>query len=166
MLRRSLRFVALLAAGLSGSAHASDSESFLGTWKLLSVASWVDGKEVNSAIFGSNPNGYIHYLPGNRMAAVIAYGGRKPISGDRIKASAEERAEAYATFLAYAGTYRVEADKVIHRVETSAYQNEVGSDQVRFFRRDGDMLYLDTVPLVRDGKPQVFRLIWKKVPQQ
>ncbi|MGD9923904.1 MAG: lipocalin-like domain-containing protein [Pseudorhodoplanes sp.] len=100
------------------------------------------------------------------MAAVIAYGGRKPIEGDRIKAPADVRAEAYATFLAYAGTYRVEQDKVIHHVVTSAYQNEVGLDQVRFYRQDGDLLYLDTVPLVRDGKPQVFRLVWQRVRER
>ncbi len=85
----------------------------------------------------SAPTGFIHYLPGGRMAAVISYDGRKPMKGDRLKADDAEKAQAYASFLAYAGTFRVEGDKVIHHVETSAYQNDVGSEQTRFFRRDG-----------------------------
>lgn len=96
--------VILMALGVANQARASAAEdAFQGTWKLLSVSSWIDGKEDNPAVFGKSPTGYIHYLPGRRMAAVIAYDNRKAIQGDRIKASTEARARAYATFLAYAG---------------------------------------------------------------
>lgn len=156
--------MALMAAGQGAFASGKPEEAFRGTWKLRTVSAWIDGREVNPAAYGENPVGFIHYLPGNRMAAVIAYGGRKPMQGDRLKASAEARAEAYASFVSYAGGYRVEGDKVIHTVEVSAYQNDVGSQQVRFFRRDGNTLYLESVPLMRDGKPQVYKLIWDRVP--
>ncbi len=147
-------------------ARAAGQADFYGTWKLRSVSAWVDGREVNPAAYGPHPTGFIHYLPGGRMAAVISYDGRKPMKGDRLKADDAEKAQAYASFLAYAGTFRVEGDKVIHHVETSAYQNDVGSEQTRFFRRDGDTLYLESIPLMRDGKPQVYKLVWDRLPDR
>ncbi|UHC17662.1 lipocalin-like domain-containing protein [Methylobacterium currus] len=161
--------VAITAAGsmiVAVEARAAEPADFHGTWKLRSVSAWVDGREVNPAAYGQHPTGFIHYLPGGRMAAVISYDGRRPMRGDRLKAAESEKAEAYASFLAYAGTFRVEGDKVIHHVEASAYQNDVGSEQVRFFRRDGDTLHLESVPLMRDGKPQVYKLIWDRLPDR
>ncbi|MET7246269.1 lipocalin-like domain-containing protein [Methylobacterium sp. EM32] len=156
------------AMGLVSAADAQAAEpaDFYGTWKLRSVSAWIDGREVNPAAYGPHPTGLIHYLSGGRMAAVIAYDGRKPMKGDRLKAAESEKAEAYASFLAYAGTFRVEGDKVVHHVEASAYQNDVGSEQVRFFRRDGNTLHLESVPLMRDGKPQVYKLVWDRLPDR
>lgn len=155
--------LALLTPWQAGAAGKPE-DSFHGTWKLRTVSAWIDGREANPNAYGENPVGFIHYLPGNRMAAVIAYGGRKPMEGDRLKATLEARAEAYASFVSYAGSYRVEGDRVIHTVEVSAYQNDVGSQQVRFFRRDGNTLHLESVPLMRDGKPQIYKLIWDRLP--
>lgn len=152
------------AVALAGYASAAEPQDFHGTWKLRSVSAWIDGKEVNPAAYGEKPVGFIHYLPGNRMAAVISYDGREKMEGDRLKATDAEKAKAYASFLAYTGTFRIEGDKVIHSVDSSAYQNDVGSEQVRFFRKEGDTLYLESVPLMRDGKPQVYKLIWDKLP--
>lgn len=135
-------------------------EDILGTWKLERMSAWVDGKEFDPAPYGTDPLGFIHYLPGNRMAAVVAYGGRKLIQGDRLEASIEERAEAYATFVSYAGTYRIEGNHIIHSIEVSAYQNEVGKDQVRLFKRIGDKLHFETLPILRAGKQQVYKVVW------
>ena len=157
---------ATLAAAVTWAAvgNAAEPKDFHGTWKLRSVSAWIDGKEANPNAYGEKPVGFIHYLPGNRMAAVISYDGREPMQGDRLKATDAEKAKAYASFLAYTGTFRIEGDKVIHTVDSSAYQNDVGSEQVRFFRKEGDTLYLESVPLMRDGKPQVYKLIWDKLP--
>ena len=149
--------VAILDAGPAETA-------LLGTWKLRSVSSWIGGHEAEPTAYGRNPIGFIHYLPGCRMAATIAYGGRAQMAGDRLNATDRARAEAYASFIAYAGTYRVEGNRVIHRVEVSAYQNDVGSDQVRFYHLLGDTLLLESVPLLRDGKPQVYKLNWDRLP--
>lgn len=157
---------AMMGLIAAADAQAAEPTDFYGTWKLRSVSAWIDGREVNPAAYGPHPTGFIHYLPGGRMAAVIAYDGRKPMKGDRLKAAESEKAEAYASFLAYAGTFRVEGDKVVHHVEASAYQNDVGSEQVRFFRRDGDTLHLESVPLMRDGKPQVYKLVWDRLPDR
>lgn len=138
-------------------------KTLIGTWKLMSVSAWVDDEEVDAAPYGANPIGFIHYLPNNRMAVVIAYGDRKPVRGDRLKAPMEDRAEAYATCIAYAGTYEVEDDRIIHTIETSAFPNEVGSKQIRYYRLEGARIYLTTVPLIREGRSQIYKLVWDKI---
>ena len=45
--------------------------------------------------------------------------------------SIEEQAEAFKTFLAYAGRYTLNGDKVTHTVEVSSIQNYVNRDLLR-----------------------------------
>jgi hypothetical protein len=40
----------------------------------------------------------------------------------------------------YAGTYTVQGDKVIHHLDASWDQTLTGTDQVRFFKLDGNIL--------------------------
>ena len=66
---------------------------------------------------------------------------------------------------AYSGAYRVDGDKVIHRVDVSLNQHWVGTEQVRFFRIDGDTLTI-TTPAYRssaDGQEIRNVAIWKRV---
>jgi hypothetical protein len=73
------------------------------------------------------------------MSAIITADGRKPLSvADRVAAPLEERAEAFATLIAYAGRYSVSGDKVTHHIEVSSFQNWVGTDQSRFIRFEGN----------------------------
>ena len=48
--------------------------------------------------------------------------------------------------IAYAGTYTVEADKVIHHVDISWNEARTGTDQIRFFELDGNILTITTPP--------------------
>lgn len=68
------------------------------------------------------------------MMAIITTDGRKPLTGDWISAPAEERAEAFATGIAYAGRYTFSGDKVTHHVEAASSQNFVNTDFVRFIK--------------------------------
>ena len=75
------------------------------------------------------------------MIVTIAFGGRKPLSvNDPITAPVEERAQAFATFFAYAGRYTFTGDKVVHHVEVGSLENWVKTDQVRFVTLHGDRL--------------------------
>ena len=97
------------------------------------------------------------------MIAMISYGGRKPLSGDRISSPAAERADAFATFFAYAGRYSVNSDKVVHHVEISSVQNWVNTDMVRLVKFDGDRITLRTPPLSVGGTTQATDLVWERV---
>lgn len=71
------------------------------------------------------------------MMAIISHDGRKLLSvADRIAAPVEERAQAYSTFMAYAGSYTFTCDKMVHHIEVASLQNWVntykhGSNKVR-----------------------------------
>ncbi len=151
----------MIAVG-TAAAQTAETINLVGTWKLVSVTIISeDGKVINPTPYGQNPIGYIIYTP-DRMMAVITYDGRKKLSGDRLKAPDAERAEAFATSVGYSGRYTRKGDTVIHHVELSAYQNEVGSDQVRKISLEGERVVLTTPPLMREGKSQVYRLVWER----
>ncbi len=84
----------------------------VGTWKLVSASLSTAGGEGNDAPFGPNPTGFLTYTLEGRMSAMISYSGRKPLSaGDLSLAAVEEKAEAFSTFLAYAGRYTLLEDR-------------------------------------------------------
>jgi len=97
------------------------------------------------------------------MAGMISNSGRKPLFADPFSAPVEERAEAFTTFLAYAGRYTLAGDKVIHHVEISSLQNLVGTDLVRFIKFQGDRIILVTPPTSTNGRTQTHELVWERV---
>jgi len=101
------------------------------------------------------------------MTALLSDSGRRPLSSpDRISAPADERAEAFATFFAYAGRYSVAGDKVIHHVEIASMENWVNTDFVRLVEMDGDRLTLRTPPLPVGGEIRTSELVWERVKQE
>jgi hypothetical protein len=101
----------------------------------VSVVSKTDKGGVNSTVFGANPTGFITYNSEGRMSVVIAYDGRNPLSvNDALAAPVEERAQAFATAIAYAGTYTFTGDKVVHHVEVALNPNLVNTDNAAMRR--------------------------------
>jgi Lipocalin-like domain len=98
------------------------------------------------------------------MMVVIAEDGRKPLSvADRVSAPVEEKAQAFSTFIAYAGRYTFTGDKVIHHVEVASLQNDVNKNQVRSVKLQGDRLTLRTPPILRGGVLQTLELVWERL---
>ena len=161
---RAHRILAIaLAASLARGVFAQ-SKSLEGTWRLVSASSATENGLVNKAVFGENPTGFITYTADGRMMAIISDGGRKPLSvTDRIAATTEERARAFSTFVAYAGTYTFTSDKVVHHVEAASIQNWVNTDLVRSARFEGDRLILKTPPTARGGVAQSIELVWQRL---
>jgi hypothetical protein len=164
-MRTTLLTIALLTASLQHHLVAQAPGSLIGTWKLVSATTTAADGKTNTAPYGSNPTGFLTYSPDGRMTAIISNGGRKALSiADRITAPADERAQAFATFLAYAGTYTVQGGKVTHHIEAASIQNWVSGDQVRLFKLDGDHLTVLTPPdYLFNGQPQTFELKWERV---
>jgi len=71
-----------------------------------------------------------------------------------------EKAEAFATMVAYAGRYTFSGDKVVHHVEASWMPNQVGTDLVRFVTIPGNRLVLRTPPMLEGGQQVVTELTW------
>jgi hypothetical protein len=136
----------------------------VGTWKLVSASSITSTGERSETPYGSGPLGFLTYTGDGRISAVISYGGRKPISfGREGLVLMEEQAEAFKTFLAYAGRYTLSGDQVTHHVEVSSIQNYTNRDLVRSVKFQDDRIILVTPPTPMNGKIQTVELTWQRL---
>ena len=134
----------------------------LGTWKLKScVVTAATG--ARSTPYGENPTGYLSYSADGRMQVIgVANGRTVPALGP--KPADNERAVLHDTMFAYAGTYSLEAGKVIHHVDTSWNEAWTGTDQIRLFEVNGNFLTLTT----RFADPAsdteaLYAVVWERV---
>jgi hypothetical protein len=143
---------------------AQTERSLIGTWKLVAVVASHSSGVRDSAPYGSQPTGFLTYTPEGRMMAIISYEGRKPLSvADRQAAPVRERAEAFGSFLAYAGRYTISGDTVVHHVEAASLQNWVGTALVRVVEVERDRIVLRTPQVSVGGRPRRFELTWKRL---
>jgi hypothetical protein len=114
--------------------------TLMGTWKLVSaVMEDVDTGE-RKLLWGEHPNGCIVLTPAGRWIVVQTAEGRAAPATDG------ERAAAFRTMLAYSGKYRVEGNRIIIKVDIAWDESWHGTEQVRFYRLDGDRLYIEAAP--------------------
>jgi hypothetical protein len=155
--------VTLAALPLSSAALAQSKGVLSGTWKLISFVSTTDKGAVKD-LMGQKPTGFITYTREGRMSVVITAKARKPLSiNDFVSAPAEERAQAFAPMIAYAGRYTFTGDKVIHHVEASWMPNRVGTDLVRPVKLQADRLFLRTPATLVAGAQTTTELVWERM---
>jgi len=148
---------------LSATSALAGDNPLLGTWKLKSFVREVaaTGERYNER--GEHPNGYLSYSADGRMYAIITWENRAA-PHDVVPTDAE-RIKLFSTMMSYAGTYTFDAEKVIHHVDISWNQNWTGTDQVRFYKLDGNTLTI-TSALSRnftDGREGRSILVWEKL---
>ena len=126
----------------------------LGTWKLQSLVYEALATGQRSRPFGDHADGYLGYSRDGRMYAIL-------VAQDRPKS---EKVKLLESMSAYAGTYTADGEKVVHHVDTSWNGSWTGTDQVRFYKLDGDLLTITTAPLTSFSREEVeVVLVWKKV---
>jgi hypothetical protein len=145
---------------LSSSALADDREKLLGNWKLVSFFTEDVQTKQQSNVFGEHPNGFIGFTPERFFAFATAEERKAP-------QTPEEQAAAYRTVVAYTGKWRLEGEKFITRVDVASNPGWVGTDQIRFWRLDGNKLFITTAPTTMpspDGavKTIVGNLVWER----
>lgn len=132
---------ALALVGHAGVTLAGDSP-LIGTWKLTSFVRQDAVTGERRSALGERPDGYLGYAPDGRMYALFVAEGRAAPAGDHPTDA--ERVQLHKSMLAYAGTYTIAGDRVVHHIDIAWNQARLGSDQVRFFKLDGDRLTLTT----------------------
>lgn len=153
---------ALIVMAFPSSGIAQSKAALVGTWKLVSATNTTDKGEVKDA-FGQSPTGFLTYTADGRVMTIITFDGRKPFS-TFPNAPAEERAEAFTTLVAYAGSYTVTGDTVIHHIEACSIQNLVNTDLVRSVKLQGDRLTLRWGPFVERGRQMANQeLVWERM---
>ena len=127
-----------LMLGFALPSWADDREQLIGVWKLQTWNVEFQDTGERKASHGTHPNGFVIFAPEGRMMAVLTAEGREVPKPDA------ERAAAFKSMVAYSGIYRLEGDHWITKVDTSWNEALVGTDQVRFYRLEGDMLTVTT----------------------
>ena len=131
--------LAMALVGTAGVALAGEN-LLLGTWKLKSFVRQDVATGERRPALGERPEGYLGYGPDGRMYVLFVAGGRLVPAGD--PPTDAERAQLHKSMLAYAGTYTIAGDKVVHHIDIAWNNARLGSDQVRLFKLDGDRLTL------------------------
>jgi hypothetical protein len=139
---RKLKSAALaLILLLSTTIIRADDNLLIGTWKLKSFVREIlaTGERYNQ--LGEHPDGYLSYSSDGRMYVIIT-------ADNRIKPREE-----------------IESGKVTHHIDISWNGARIGTDQVRFYTLDEDILTIKTAPNKSpvDGREGVGILVWEKV---
>jgi hypothetical protein len=143
---------------------AQSKDTVVGTWKLISAKSTTLNGKVDAYAFGKMPSGFMTFTREGRMSLIMANDAREPLSVlDRDAAPAGERAQAFSTFVAYAGRYSHDGDRLVYHVEVSSIQNWVGTDLTRIIKFQGNQLSTQTPTTVKGGVKQVIELTWERV---
>ena len=165
---KALLATVLLAAGAlaqdNNQAKPTNSP-LVGTWRLVSMEdTMTDGAVKPPERFGPHSIGFLMYeADGNMCASIMAPD--RPAWKDPAKPTDEEKIASYNTFIAYCGTYQLDAGKsiVTHYPIVAWAPAYVGSKQERPFKIEGKRLTI-TVP---DPLPGVVKrvLVWERAQQ-
>ena len=74
----------------------------------------------------------------------------------------EDRINLHKNMVAYSGRYKVEGEKVVHYVDVSWNESLTGTDQVRFFKLEGDKLTITAPVDLINGLRSTSILIWER----
>jgi hypothetical protein len=141
---------AMVGLGLAAAVNlpaecADDQPPIVGTWQLTSFSrEFIDTNEVIR--LDDRVTGYLQYSPGGYMVGVLARTDlRQPATSSSTDA---ERADVYKGIIAaYASTYRIDGNRVIHHVLTAWQPDWIGSDQIRYFEISDKTLTIRTAPI-------------------
>lgn len=133
--------ILIIAAGVLVSAQAGiadEREKVIGFWKLVSYVVELQATGQIEPVMGQHPTGYVNFSPEGRVMFILTGEGRKPAK------TAEERADLLSTLVAYTGTYRIEGDRWITKVDVAWNPEWVGTEQARNFKIEGERLQVLT----------------------
>jgi hypothetical protein len=145
-------------------------KKFVGAWRLTSI----EGNPPGLPGIYDRPSGLIIYSASGRVSAqIVAKADRKPFAAfnqGRVSATTEDKAAAFDSYVAYYGTYTVDAKAgtVTHHLEGALIPGREGINNVRWFEFRGDDRLL-LVP-IEDGKGGVlsrkdakYKLLWERI---
>lgn len=133
-----------------------------GTWTLVAWRRVAQDGSVTYPL-GDDASGVLVYTPEGRMAVQMTAAKRPSLATTNpIGGATQQRAEAYSTCLAYAGTYEVQGETVVHRIDISLFPNWAGTEQSRPFTCDGSTLVLRTPPTQSPEGTIVNELSWAR----
>ena len=140
-------------------------DALVGAWRLRSfVFVREDGHTINA--LGDRPQGLLVYTATGQMSANLQQRNRLVAHTDDFRAlTAAETETAFTGYNGYCGAFEVDEEQKIvrHKVEIAWFQNFEGTEQVRHYELDGDVLTLSAAPRMLAGALHSTRLVWDRV---
>jgi hypothetical protein len=141
-MRRVISLLALCAVLWVRPALAEDdpaASTLVGSWRLVSLELRIVGDDAQPRHpFGEHPIGRIVLTSAHTMVVFISSADRKPATSEA------EAAALLGSMAGYTGKFRIEGDKFITTVDGAWNEIYRGTEQVRYFRIDGDELRIRT----------------------
>jgi hypothetical protein len=136
--------------------------ALVGTWTLIDWVSRTDAGAITHPL-GTETEGRLIYTEDGHMSAVVAARERSRFGSPDPRAGSDAAiVEAFRTFVAYSGRYRIDGDSVVHFVDISLFPDWVGDEQRRHVDLHGDEMVLRTPPIELDGNRVVSELRWRR----
>jgi lipocalin-like protein len=138
-------------------------QQLVGRWEVVSLDSRPNASSEWTADYGPHPTGYIQYDAGGKMS--VQFCGDPPAkkfaSGNDQRPTGDEAKAANLNYVAYFGTYTVNEEQhaVTHHVKGSLLPSYNGTDQLRLFTVEGDVLTIAVKDQVGSEWRRVFRRV-------
>ena len=140
-----------------------DDRSIIGRWQIVAWEQiYDDGRRTYP--MGEQVEGFIQYDFDGHMMCMLCRGDRQNFTkGGQWNASVQEKADAYGSMMAYAGTYTCMDNTVSHHVQLSAFPNWKGGIQKRGIEKMDDVQLVLIARLEeKTSEARMARLIWKR----
>ncbi len=141
----------------------ANASALLGTWRMIS---WkkefvATGNAVDA--LGPDPQGFITYTADGRVSVIVVPRDRPAPAS--LPPSDAEKVRLFDSLFAYAGTYTLGDDKVVHHLDTTWNQSWTGTEQVRFYKLSGNRLSIHGAPAPDPftGQDVIHRVEFEKV---
>jgi hypothetical protein len=130
--------------------------ALIGTWRLITCFMEDFETKDRTAFWGEHPNGRLVLTSAGHWLAIQTSENRPaPQTND-------EQAAAFRSLLAYSGKYRIEGNKIIIKVDIAWDESWNGTEQIRYYRIDGEQLRIEAPPLPWAGKVMRGILVWTR----
>jgi hypothetical protein len=119
----------------------------VGAWRLTSAYFLAQETGDRLDLLGAEPLGYVIFAPNGRMIALLTAGGRTPAT------SSAEMAALFTSMFAYTGSWSLDGEKFVTKVDGAWDPSWVATEQVRYHTYDGQTLSLRTAPIDAPSSP-------------
>jgi hypothetical protein len=140
-----------------------DAARFLGAWQLQTWDILSSDGRPPTCPYGEDAAGWLMYTPDGRMSVTVSRRQRGRLSSARArKALAAEKSAAFDSYFSYSGSFAVEGDEVVHRVEFSLDPNLCGTEQRLIATFDGRRRLTLSREDEVGGVQRTHRLVWQR----
>lgn len=107
----------------------------VGSWRLVSFETEFQDGSPRRQVLGPQPRGDLVFTPQGRMVLLMEADGRAAAKTD------EERAALMRSMIAWSGSWRVDGDRYVLKVDTSWNPAATGTERTSTFRIDGQRVH-------------------------